>query len=176
MIAYMVNGRAYVVTARGVARVREIRGFRADSFSHGVLMGRCDENKIHDSLGRFAPNAGGGEPNICASARGRNVLAVRDFKNRRVARAHYGKHVRRFKEYPDDETYLRTALELAEQPVGGDIAGYRRRDRQSYVRYNRRTKDYVIARAGKGGGIVTLFKAKEGMAYFEWRKRRDERE
>ena len=36
----------------------------------------------------------------------------------------------------------------------------------SFVRYNKATNDYVIAKVGSRGGIVTMFKPKRGEAYY----------
>ena len=36
----------------------------------------------------------------------------------------------------------------------------------SFVRYNKATNDYVIAKVGSRGGIVTMFKPKRGESYY----------
>lgn len=179
MIAYRIvrNDMWYIATGQGILRAACRMGeFVADSCvvagGEKVEVGtiRIDYNKFHDSLGRFA--SGSGVPNEYARAYGQNVLAVKDFKNRRVARHHYGKHVKWSKEYPDNETYLNTAIALAEMPVGGDILGYKR-SKRSFIRYNKATNDFVIAKTGAEGGIITLFKPRDKQAYYEFVKKGD---
>lgn len=97
---------------------------------------------------------------------GANVLEVKDWKNRSVREHHIKKHVREKKEYPDEETYLTTAIKLAELPIGGDILGYTRKDNKSFIRYNKKTNEYVIAKTGRNGGIITLYKPTLGEKYY----------
>lgn len=104
---------------------------------------------------------------------GANTLAVKDWKNEKVRLHHVKKHVKDKKEYPDEATYLATATKLAEMPVGGDILGYTRSDGQSFVRYNKKTNEYVIAKVGGSGGIITLYKPTLGERYYLKHKKDD---
>lgn len=111
-----------------------------------------------------------------ASARGANKLIVQDFKDGTygkthskwgVAKEHVAKHVLKRKEYLDEEIYLSRALELAQKPVGGSVAGYARKDGKTFVRYDKATNEFVVAVTGANGGIVTLFHPDEGEQYYE---------
>lgn len=113
-----------------------------------------------------------------ASARGANKLTVHDFKAGKddkwsVARHHVRKHTGKGTDYPDEEMYLGRAIELAQKPVGGNIIGYARKDGKSFVRYDKRTNEYVIAVVGSEGGIVTLFRPTNGETYYQSRKKED---
>lgn len=106
-----------------------------------------------------------------ASSKGANRIMVKDFKAGAkdkwdIARQHVSKHVVNRKEYPDEEMYLGRALELAEKPVGGNIAGYARKDGKTIVRYDKETNEYVVAVVGSFGGIITLFHPKDGELYY----------
>lgn len=111
-----------------------------------------------------------------ASAKGANKLIVQDFKDGThgkthskwgVAKEHVAKHVLERKEYPDEEIYLSRALELAQKPVGGSVAGHVRKDGKTVVRYDKSTNEFVVGVVGADGGIVTLFHPDEGEKYYE---------
>lgn len=101
-----------------------------------------------------------------ASAKGYNRLTMKDFKTLAVAKDHIEKHVKSFREYRTAKAYIKRAIKLAQTPVGGDVIGYARKDGMSFVRYNKATNDYVIAKVGSRGGIVTMFKPKRGESYY----------
>lgn len=63
------------------------------------------------------------------------------------------KHTGKGKAYPNEEIYLVRAIELAQKPVGGNIMGYARKDGKTFVRYNKKTNEYVVAVVGSEGCI-----------------------
>lgn len=119
---------------------------------------------IESKQGYIIAGGGGNIPARVASPDGANKFTVQDFKNAKVAKAHYKKHA---DDYGGKENYLKTGLELIQKPCGGDIVGHRRKDKTSIVRYNKSTNDFAIGVVGDKGGLVTLYKPEEGAAYYE---------
>ena len=76
-------------------------------------------------------------------------------------KAHFHKN-----EYPEwtKEQYALRALDLIQKPVGGDIYGYKNAKGQ-IIRFDAAANDFVVGTPNKG--IVTMFKPKEGKAYFD---------
>ena len=155
-----------------VGRAFELLKVKDAKTTHGaevdVVILRCDSNPYRDEKGRYTTG-----PNRYARNTRANVLYVKNWKNSRVKYEHIQKHIVKQKEYSDAKQYLARAIELAEMPVGGNIIGYKRKDGQSFVRYDKSTNEYVIAKTGWYGGIITLFKPIEKEDYYNWRKGED---
>lgn len=110
-----------------------------------------------------------------SSAAGSNHLSVRGFKNKQHLNNHWQNGRSHHAEYAADgittaKQYEKRAVELAENPVGGSIKGYK--TKEGYIcRYDVEKNDYVKADPQKG--IRTMFKPESGIEYFQEMLRRE---
>lgn len=86
-----------------------------------------------------------------------------------MLKVHINKHG---EEYPgvSNEQYIKIGIELIQKPVGGNILGHKTKD-NIVVRYNKETNDFVKGRPDRG--LYTLFKPKEGQAYYNNQRMED---
>jgi hypothetical protein len=130
-----------------------------------------ESNHPRDKDGKF----GSGEGSCQASSSkvsdaGANKFAKGFSKNN--LRTHMTKHGR---EYPgmNDQQYAQRALDLVQQPVGGDIHGHSN-SKEQVVRYDARENDFVKGKPDVG--IATMFKPASGLNYYIRQKSRDKKE
>lgn len=123
--------------------------------------------------GKIGGSSSGGSAGGKVSATGVNKFSKGFSKKNLDAHWEGGKTAHSHKtEYPGmtKQQYAEKALDLVQQPVKGNILGYKNKNGQ-VCRYDKDTNDYVKGRPSEG--IATMFKPKDGEAYF---KRRLEKE
>ena len=101
------------------------------------------------------------------SPSGANEFIVRGFKSKQSFNNHWRDHG---EQYPGFtlEQYEQRALELIEEPVGGNILGHI--DKVGVlIRYDKATNDFVKGLPIKG--VFTMFKPDDGINYYETRKK-----
>lgn len=110
--------------------------------------------------------------NVKPSARGTNRLRVRGFASKQRLMNHWKNGRTHRDEYPGFtvEQYVQRAVQLAEMPVGGNILGHVD-SRGNVIRYDCEKNDFVKADPTKG--VRTMFKPKEGLAYYEFMHKGD---
>ena len=127
-----------------------------------------------DQGGKFAKTStrGDEDDSITPSSRGANHLVVRGFASKQKLMNHWKNGRTHQDEYPGFtmEEYVARAVELAEMPVGGNILGHVDKD-GIITRYDKETNDYV--RASVEQGIRTMFKPKDGQAYYDRFRKED---
>lgn len=123
--------------------------------------------------GKFGSGGGNGaKPTIPAS---KPVLPSAMGANRfekGFSKQNLNVHIRKHgREYPElsKEEYAAKALDLIQRPVGGDIDGYVN-DLGQVIRYDCKNNDFV--KGIPNVGIATMFKPRNGTAYFESEKKR----
>lgn len=134
-------------------------------------------DQLRDRRGRWTEQlTGGGESGTLhssqkISATGANRFE-KGFSEKNLARHWKGGSSDHSGQYPGftKEQYAQRALELVQQPVGGNIHGYKTAKGQ-VVRYDSVTNDYVVGIPKKG--IGTMFKPSSGKRYFDRLKERD---
>jgi hypothetical protein len=132
-----------------------------DEGESGTIESRSNPNHVpagSSKGGQFAP---------AISAYGTNTFIVRDFKSKAKANNHFQKHNKEFAEdgITDTKTYLEKSLELLESNCDDkNILGFLYPDGR-LARYDVKKEYFAVGNPYRG--IYSMFKAKEGKAYFD---------
>ena len=130
-----------------------------------------EEDHPRDEAGKFAKSGsttGGSRAKITTSAQGANKFSKYGFINKAKQRAHE-KHLGEF-EGLTMEQYIKRGMDLIQMPTGGDILGHKDKD-GILTRYSVKTNEFVKGRPDRG--IYTLYKPKDGKAYYDYMKEQD---
>ena len=106
------------------------------------------------------------------SPSGANTCLVKGFSNKQKLNNHWQNGRTHQAEYPNytKEQYVKRAVELIEQPVGGNILGHADKD-GVIIRYDKKANDFVKGSIVKG--IRTMFKPIDGIKYYEQQRKKD---
>lgn len=118
--------------------------------------------------------AGGGkwfEAQEMADPQGANKFVNQRWTSRKTRDYHFEKHAHEYG--GDTRYYTRYGLNLIQKACDENIRGYVRADEQTIIRYDISNNDFAIGKVGEYGGLITLYKPKDGMAYFERQRRKD---
>ena len=125
-----------------------------------------EQTKAGETASGNASNSGSNNsasPSSTVSATGSNHFEKGFSKSN--LRAHWGGSHGHKDQYPDmtKQEYAERALDLIQKPTGDAILGYKNASGQ-IVRYDKSTNDFVKGKPDMG--IATMFKPKDGEAYF----------
>ena len=156
------TGQIYTPNTNAYAQMgKNVQVPLTDEVESGTIESRSNPNHVpagSEKGGQFAP---------AISAYGTNTFIVRDFKSKAKANNHFQKHNKEFAEdgITDTKTYLEKSLELLESNCDDkNILGFLYPDGR-LARYDVKKEYFAVGNPYRG--IYSMFKAKEGKAYFD---------
>lgn len=134
-----------------------------------------EDEHPRDENGRFSSNSSSTNEaengKIKPTAQGANKLLRKNFRSKAVFNNKWSKHSKEFPgEFKSKEEYLKAGVDLLESQTSKSILGHLNREGQ-IIRYD--VVRNIFVKGSIERGIYTMFKPKNGKAYYKFMKRKD---